>query len=162
MKVTILSQLKEALKDELPELYVDRGVKPRLLLKQSGNDYFNFYFSNKIPNTFRCAYVLDLDIKHSERRSIFRDTLKDYSETIEGIYGYPVLNMSDERIVRERNYSHWIRLMKHRWYSIYLMCRSHEVDWQDISQVVDFLRPEIIGFVEKTDFLLQKFPPPLK
>lgn len=148
-------------KDELPDIYIDRGQKPRLLIKWAGDDYFNFYFSNKISDGFRCAFALDLDKKNSQRREAFREILLNSKDKVEDLYNSLVLDKADERIVQETDHDTWIKIMRHRWYSIYTMHRLEEINWEKTDETAEAIVPLIFKFIEKTDSLLQVFRPPV-
>lgn len=160
-RLLVLDKVRELVQKKIPDIYLDRGTKPRLLLKWDGNDYFNFYFSNEVSDGFRRAFVLDLDTKHSQRRTIFREVLKNSTGKIEEIYGSKVLTISDKRIVAELGYKNWIKIMKHRWYSIYVMNRLEEIKSMDKpEELAKKLAPLVLDFIEKTNALLKTYPPP--
>ena len=160
-RLLVLKKIHEMVKDELPGIYINRGKKPRLLINWAGDDYFNFYFSNVISDGFRCAFVLDLDQKNSSRRDAFKEILLQSKEKVEELYSGLVLDMADERIVQETSHNNWIKIMRHRWYSIYIMHRLGEINWQNPDETAEKIVPLVFTFIEKTDSLLQLFRPPV-
>lgn len=160
-RLLVLKKIYETVKDELPGIYINRGKKSRLLINWAGNDYFNFFFSNAISDGFRCAFVLDLDKKDSSRRDAFKEILVQSKEKVEELYSELVLDMADKRIVHETSHKSWIKIMRHRWYSIYIMHRLGEINWHKPDETAEKIVPLIFSFIEKTDSLLQVFRPPV-
>lgn len=81
LKPTILRTMLLNMQEDYPDLLFERGSsgpRERLLLQWKDNDYYQFYFSNEVPNGFRCAFVVDLDLKNSQRR-------KDYYRVLSGL-----------------------------------------------------------------------------
>lgn len=75
---------------------------------------------------------------------------------MEEIYSSKVLDISDKRIVKETGYKTWIKIMKHRWYSIYEMNILEEIKTVDNpEEAAEKIVPLIFKFIENTDSLLQ-------
>lgn len=161
-RLSILHAMCERMQDELPNIYFEHSgeSKDRLLLQWRGNDYFNFYFSNRVRDGFRFAFVVDLDRKRSERRADFYATLQGISGEIARTLKCPVEGrIADERLVQEGLKS-WVKIMSHRWYSIYQMYRLPGTDWSKTNEIVEELIPVGYSFIERVDSLLQRYPPP--
>lgn len=156
----LLRAIYERLVDDLPDAYLNRGKKPRILLNWADNDYFNFYFSREVPDGFRCAFVLDLDVKDSNRRLVFQDTLRNAVDKVEEIYGLPVYQRSDRIVAVELKRERWIKIMRHRWYSIYVMNRLGELNPDRPDETAERIVPLIYEFIERTDSLLHLYRPP--
>ena len=103
-RLTVLHTLCERMQEELPGIYFQhsRESKDRLLLQWRGDDYFNFYFSNKIRDGFRFAFVVDLDHKRSIRRkelyTILSGTAEEIAQALECSSGDGI---GDERLMKE-------------------------------------------------------------
>ena len=160
-RLTVLHTLCARMQDELPGIYFQhsRESKDRLLLQWRGDDYFNFYFSNKIRDGFRFAFVVDLDHKRSTRRkelcTILSGTAEEIAQALECSSGDGI---GDERLTKEGLRS-WVKVMNHRWYSIYQMYRLPGTDWSNTNEVVEELIPVGYNFIEKIDSLLQRYAP---
>ncbi|NLB72429.1 MAG: DUF91 domain-containing protein [Firmicutes bacterium] len=157
-RLTVLHTMYEHLQDELPTIHFDhRGsLKDRLLIRWRGNDYFNFYFSNRVPDGFRFAFVVDLDQKYSKRRADAYTIFLGMSGEISRVLKSPVKGrIADEGFVQEGLKS-WVKIMNHRWYSIYQMYRLPGTNWSNTNEVVEELIPVGYSFIEGIDSLLQR------
>lgn len=152
----ILSLLPDPVKPELEDLRLDRGVRSRLLPLWSGDDYFTFYLSNEIPDGFHCGFVIDLDIKGSPRKPVFKARLMPARGEIEEALGLPMLlGRSDRWATEMAGIPDWIKIMGHMWYSLYHMHRLTDVDIDDSRVVAEHLRPTMVHFAGRTRGILE-------
>lgn len=163
-KTPVLNALCNTLKSSYPEIYLDGNNRDRpenrLVLPYIGVDRFQFYFSDKVENkAFRCAFALDLDQKDVERRKNYFNILTSKIDSIETIYGINVyVKENDAKLIK--THSSWIKVHKHRWYSIYLMHVCLDIRSEDPEIVANQLLPIVHFFVYHTCKLFAVIPIP--
>lgn len=53
----------------------------------------------------------------------------------------------------------WIKILNHRWYTIYLMHVSQHADWNDTDRIAGELAQVACDFIKHMDVLLQRYAP---
>jgi hypothetical protein len=162
LKRTILRTMLVNMQEDYPDLLFERGSsgpRGRLLLQWKDNDYYQFYFSNEIPNGFRCAFVVDLDIKDSQRRKEYYRVLSGLSREISRTFGYPVEKRIKDKDLAAEGMKNWMKIPNHRWYSIYLMHVLQHADWNDTDKIAGELAQVACDFIKNMEVLLQRYAP---
>ena len=162
-RLTVLHTMCQRMQDKLPGIYFNhssKGSKDRLLLQWEGEDYFNFYFSNEIQDGFRFAFVVDLDYADSERRSAFSKILLGVAKEIAQTFQCPLGNDTGDELLMKEGIQTWVKISKHKWFSIYQMYRLPGTDWSDTEKAVGELIPIGYNFVEEINSLLQRYALP--
>lgn len=160
-KLKILHKLCEELRDEFPDIKFNHSPesRDRLIMLWDKDDYFLFDFSTEVKDGFRCAFVVDLDQKNSQRRQAFQETLRSLSEEVADTLGSPVKDgIGNPNLVKEGLKS-WTKIANHRWKGVHCIYRLPGIEWNDTDVAVKNILPYIYKFVERMNSLLQRYRP---
>jgi hypothetical protein len=160
-RIEILISLEAPLKEKLPEIRFNRSPESRyrLIMPWKGNDYFLFDFSSEVPDGIRCAFVVDIDKKHSPDRQYFQDLLKGVQYEVEQTLNSPVVDRTSNTTLIGEGLKTWTKISKHRRMGVHTFFRYQDSDWTNVEEMVKKLAPCIHDYVERMNSLLHRYRP---